>query len=145
VPIEASGFANGSLSDAIEAASEAIDVAIDEPIAGFDEQNAGIEGSTAAEFSTEVTRIAWWALLGSQFRQYADQFEVRWIEPSGRVALERSAKKRGDDMIGAVLQFGRKKPAAPGRWTLELMLEDDTVSRQTFVIRQHPNRPLQPL
>ena len=70
---------------------------------------------------------------------------MRWIEPSGRIALTRSAKKRGDDMIGSVIEFGRKKPAAVGRWTLELVLEDDAVSRQTFVIRPQPDRALQPL
>ena len=79
-----------------------------------------------------VSRIAWWARLGSRFRQYADDFDVRWIEPSGRIALERSAKKRSADMIGSVLEFGRKQPAVAGRWTLELVLEDDAVDRQTL-------------
>ena len=76
VPIEASGFADSSLSDAIDAASAAIDTASEEPAAGSDEP-------AAAEFSTEVARITWWARLGSRFRQYATQFDVRWIEPSG--------------------------------------------------------------
>ncbi len=48
-------------------------------------------------------------------------------------------------MIGSVLEFGRKKPAAVGRWTLELVLEDDVVKRQTLVIRPQPDRTLQPL
>ena len=165
MPIEASGFVEGSLSDAIDAASDAIDAAADEPIAGFDESTAGFDESTAgfdestagfdestvgfveptaAEFSTGVSQIAWWARLGSRFRQYADDFDVRWIEPSGRIVLERSAKKRGADTIGSVLGFGRKNPAAAGRWTLELVLEDDAVDRQTFMIRPQPST-LQPL
>ena len=124
MPIEASGFADSSLSDALDAAS-------DEP--------------TAAEFSTEVSRIIWWAQLGSRFRQYVNEFDVRWIEPSGRIALEKSAKKRGADMIVSVLKFDRKKPAVAGRWTLELVLEDDVVDRQTVVIRAQPSGALQPL
>jgi hypothetical protein len=124
VPIEASGFADSSLSDAIDTAS-------DEP--------------TAAEFSTEVSQIAWWARLGSRFRQYANEFEVRWIGPSGKIALEKPAKKRSADTIGSVLEFGRKRPAEAGRWTLELVLEDDVVDRQTVVIHQKPNGALRPL
>jgi predicted Zn-dependent protease len=124
VPIEASGFADSSLSDAIDAAS-------DEP--------------NAAEFSTEISQIAWWARLGSRFRQYATEFEVRWIGPSGKIALEKPAKKRSADTIGSVLKFGRKKPAVAGRWTLELVLEGDVVDRQTVVIHQKPSGALQPL
>jgi tetratricopeptide (TPR) repeat protein len=138
VPVEASGFADSSLSDAIDAASDAIDAASDDLAAGFDEP-------ATAEFSTEVSRIVWWARLGSRFRQYANEFDVRWIEPSGKIALEKSAKKRSAEMIGSVLEFGRKRPAVAGRWTLELVLEDDVVARQTVVIRPQPDRILQPL
>jgi tetratricopeptide (TPR) repeat protein len=152
VPIEASGFAEASLSDAIDAASDTLDAAADEPIPSFEkstegsgEPTAGFEDPIAAEFSTGVSRIAWWARLGSRFRQYADDFDVRWIEPSGRIALERSAKKRGDGMIGSVLKFGRKRPAVAGRWTLELVLEDNVIDRQTLVIRSQPDRAPQPL
>ncbi|MHC4410652.1 MAG: beta-barrel assembly-enhancing protease [Planctomycetota bacterium] len=144
VPIEASGFAEGSISDAIDAASDALEAGSDESTAGFDESTAGFATPIAAELSTEVSRIAWWARLGSRFRQYADEFDVRWIEPSGKIALEKSAKKRSADTIGSVLEFGRRKPAIAGRWTLEIALEDDVVDRQTFVIRQQPNTP-QPL
>jgi len=138
VPVEASGFADSSLSDAIDAASDAIDAASGEPTAGFDEP-------AAAEFSTEVSRIAWWARLGSRFRQHANKFDVRWIDPSGKIALEKSAKKRAANLIGSVLEFGSKKPAAAGRWTLELVLNDDVVDRQTVVIRAQPSGALQPL
>jgi len=124
VPIEASGFADSSLSDALDAASDE---------------------ATAAEFSSEVSRITWWAQLGSRFRQYVNEFDVRWIEPSGRIALEKSAKKRGADMIVSVLKFDRKKPAVAGRWTLELVLKDDVVDRQTVVIHAQPSGALQPL
>jgi hypothetical protein len=48
-------------------------------------------------------------------------------------------------MIGSVLKFGRKKPAVAGRWTLELVLEDDVIDRQTLVIRPQPDHALQPL
>jgi predicted Zn-dependent protease len=144
VPIEACGFAEGSLSDAIDAASDALDAASDDSTPGFDESTAGFDEPTAAEFSTGISRIAWWARLGPRFRQYADEFDVRWIEPSGKIALEKSAKKRSADTIGSVLEFGRKKPAVAGRWTLELVLEDNAVDRQTFVIRPQPST-LQPL
>jgi len=144
VPIEASGFAESSISDAIDAASDALDAASDEPIAGSAEPNADAAEPTVAEFATGVSRIAWWARLGPRFRQYSDEFDVRWIEPSGRIALERSAKTRGSGMIGSALEFGRKKPAVAGRWTLELVLEDEVIDRQTFAIQPQPST-LQPL
>jgi len=144
VPIEASGFAESSLSDAIDAASDESTAGFDESNAGFAEPNAVSAEPAAAAFSSDVSRIAWWARLGSKFRQYAHQFGVRWIEPSGRIAAERHAKKHGADTIGSVLEFGRKKPAVAGRWTLELVLEDAAVDRQTFVIRPQPSTP-QPL
>jgi len=131
VPIEASGFADSSLPDAIDAALDEPSAISDEPI--------------TAEFFTDISRIVWWARLGSRFRQYADEFDVRWIEPSGKVALEKSAKKREAHMIGSVLEFGRRKSAAAGRWTLELVLENDVVDRQTFVIRPQSDRAPQPL
>jgi tetratricopeptide (TPR) repeat protein len=152
VPIEDSGFAESSLSDAVDAANDALDAAaadptarFADPAADFDEPTAGFAEPASAEFSTEVSRIVWWARLSSRFRQYADDFDVRWIEPSGRIALERSAKTRGSDMIGSVLEFGRKKPAVAGRWTLELVLEDEVIDRQTLVIRDQPGRAPQPL
>jgi hypothetical protein len=138
VPVAASGFADSSLSDAIDAASGAIDAASDPSIAGLAER-------PTAEFSTDVSRIAWWARLGSRFRQYANEFDVRWIDPSGKIALEKSAKKRSADMIGSVLEFGRRRRAVAGRWTLELVLEGDVVERQTVMIRQEPDRTPQPL
>jgi len=145
VPIEASGFADSSLSDAIDAASDAFDAASEGPAAGFEAPAARSAESITAEFSTEISQIAWWARLGSRFRQYANQFDVRWIDPSGKIAMEKSAKKRSADTIGSALKFDREKPAAPGRWTLELVLEDDVVERQAFVIRPQPDSTLQPL
>ncbi|MBW2716718.1 MAG: hypothetical protein JRD03_11605 [Deltaproteobacteria bacterium] len=145
VPIEDSGFAESSLSDAIdvataalEADSDVIDTFAGEPVAGFDQP-------IIAEFSTEISQIAWWARLGSRFRQYANEFDVRWIEPSGEIALEKGAKKRSADMIGSELTFGPKRPAVAGRWTLELVLNDDVVDRQTLVIRPPPDSAPQPL
>jgi len=186
VPVEASGFANSSLSDAIDAASSAADTVSDATVTASDatdtvsdasntasdtsgtasqidaashaigpaaeaidaatnKANAGAHESVAAEFSSEIARIAWWARLGSRFRQYANQFDVRWIEPSGKIALEKAAKKSSANTIGSALEFGRKRPATAGRWTLELVLEDDVVDRQTFVIRPQTDRALQPL
>ena len=64
---------------------------------------------------------------------------------SGKIALEKPASKRDADTIGSALRFGPEQPATAGRWTLELMLEDDVVDRQTFTIRPEPDRALQPL
>ncbi len=118
-PIKASGFADASLSDAIAASAE----------------------SAEPEFSTQVTRIAWWAQLGSKFRQYADRFVVRWIEPSGEISQEKPVKRRGTDRIGSVLNFGDERVAVAGRWTLELVLKDDVIDRQVIVIRPQPSPP----
>jgi len=145
VPIEDSGFAESSLSDAIDAANDALEAPSDAIETSAGEQVAGFDQPIIAEFSTEISQIAWWARLGSRFRQYANQFDVRWIEPSGKIALEKGAKKRSADMIGSELTFGRKRPAVAGRWTLELLLNDDVVDRQTLLIRPPPDNTPQPL
>jgi len=151
VPVEASGFTDGSLSDAVEAAADAIDARADAPEARSDANDARSDESAArredpptADFPSGVSRIVWWARLGTRFRQYASDFEVRWIDPSGTTALERPARKQSADTIGAVLEFGRKHPAAVGRWTLELRLKDDVVDSQTFAIRPQPDRADEP-
>ena len=122
-PIEASGFADGLLFDAIAASAEPAE----------------------AEFAISVSQIAWWARLGSRFRQYAGRFEVRWIEPSGEISQEKSAKRHGADLIGSVLHFDDERVAVAGRWTLELVLNDDVIDRQAVVIRPQPSRAPQPL
>ena len=54
-------------------------------------------------------------------------------------------KRRGADLIGSVLRFDDERVAIAGRWTLELVLEDDVIDRQTVMIRLQPSRALQPL
>ena len=67
------------------------------------------------------------------------------IEPSGEISQEQPAKRRGTDVIGSVLHFGDERAVVAGRWTLELVLEDDVIDRQMVVIRPQPSRALQPL
>ena len=77
VPIEASGFVDTSSLEAIDAAEEAADA----EVAADVEPETDVEPATHWEFSTQTSQIAWWARLGSKFRQFADQFVVRWIAP----------------------------------------------------------------
>jgi predicted Zn-dependent protease len=123
-PIEESGFAaEGSDNDAIAPTQE----------------------TDIPEFSTQITEISWWAQLGSRFRQYANEFEVRWIDPSGKLSQEKRVKKRSAERISSVLKFGDEGATAAGRWTLELVLEDNVVERQRVLIRPQPEGVLQPL
>jgi len=134
-PLRASGFADTSLSDAIARAEERAEA----------ERAAPPESAAIAEFSTVVDQIAWWAALGSKFRPYADQFVVRWIAPSGEISQQERAIRRGADWIGSVHEFDEDRVATPGVWTLELVLKDDLVDRQTIALHAQPASALQPL
>jgi len=136
VPVAASGFTDAVDSDAIAAAAE-------ESIGAEHTTDAAF--ATDPEFSTPLSRITWWAELGPKFRQYADQFVVRWIGPSGEIAQEKRAKKRSASRIDSALKFGDKRIATEGRWALELVLNDDVIRRQAVVIRSQPSTDPQPL
>jgi predicted Zn-dependent protease len=135
VPIEASGFLDTSDSDAIDAAEAAAEAEIAEDA----------EPATVWEFSTGTSQIAWWARLGSKFRQYADQFTVRWIAPSGEISKQKRALKRSAELIVSALDFDDERVATEGRWTLELVLEDDVIDRQIIAIRRQTEAQLEPL
>lgn len=112
-PIETSVFSGASPLDAI----------------------ADDEESDRAAFSQEILRLKWRGQLGSRFRQYSDQFSVRWIAPSGETSQELPAKRHGVSAIGSELHFNDRREATTGRWTLEVLLQDDVVDRESFVIR----------
>ena len=92
-----------------------------------------------------VSRLAWWARVGSRFLQYTDDFVVRWIEPSGDVAQEDAAQDRGGNLIGSVLELDDAETVAAGRWTVELVLENDVVDRRTVMIRPQASSADRPL
>jgi predicted Zn-dependent protease len=140
-PIEASGFVDTSNSDAIDAAKEA---AAAEAAADV-EPETDAAPATHWEFSAQTSQIAWWARLGSKFRQYADQFVVRWVAPSGEISKRKRAQKRGADLIVSALDFDDERMAAEGRWTLELVLEGDVIDRQTLVISTQNGTDTPPL
>ncbi len=141
VPIEASGFVDDSRSDAIDAAEAAADAEVTA------EPESAAPGQSRAkwEFSTRASQLAWWARLGSRFRQYADQFVVRWKAPSGEIAAQMHPRRRAADLIVSVLEFDDERMAAEGRWTLELVLKDDVIERQTVILRSQPQGATQPL
>ncbi len=118
--------------------------------AGFadDSDGKGIDtstGGTETELAAGVSRLAWWARVGSRFLQYTDDFVVRWIEPSGDVAQEDAAEDRGGNLIGSVLELGEAETVAAGRWTVELVLENDVVDRRTVMIHPQPSDGDRPL
>ena len=84
-------------------------------------------------------KLAAGSALAASAPSFLSAAEARAAQPLRR------AKKRSADTIGSVLEFGRKKPAVAGRWTLELVLEGDVVDRQMVVIHQKPSGALQPL
>ena len=118
--------------------------------AGFSNASEGQEidtsiETTEMEFPAGVSRLAWWARVGSRFLQYTDDFVVRWIEPSGDVAQEDAAQDRGGNLIGSVLELDDAETVAAGRWTVELVLENDVVDRRTVMIRPQASSADRPL
>ena len=136
VPIEVCGFVDDSRSDAIDAAEAA---------AADSEPTAHGQSRAKWEFSTRTSQIAWWARLGPRFRQYADQFVVRWKAPSGEIAAQMRPRRRAADLIVSVLEFDDERMVNEGRWTLELVLKDDVIERQSVMLRSQPQEATQPL
>jgi predicted Zn-dependent protease len=101
---------------------------------GFD----AASGSTETEFAVGVSRLAWWARIGSRFVEYTDDFVVRWTGPSGEVAQEGDPKNRGGNLISSELKLKDAATLAAGRWTVELVLEDDVIDQRTLLIRPKP-------
>jgi predicted Zn-dependent protease len=106
--------------------------------------DASIE-SSQTEFAAGVSRLAWWARVGSRFVQYTDDFVVRWIEPSGDVAQEDAARDRGGNLIGSMLELDDEEALAAGRWAVELVLENDVVDRRTVMIQPRASDADRPL
>ncbi len=108
---------------------------------GFD----SVLESTETEFAEGVSRLAWWARIGSRFVEYSDDFEVRWTDPSGKVAQDDDAKDREGNLISSELELDDGETMAAGRWTVELVLEDDVLDRRTLMIRPQPGGAPRPL
>ncbi len=108
--------------------------------AGFSDQLETDSGETAieaseTEFAVGAPQLVWWARIGSRFEQYVDHFVVRWIEPAGGIVQEDDPEQRGGNLIGSVLEFGDNGVATVGRWTVELMLEEDVIDRRSVMVR----------
>jgi predicted Zn-dependent protease len=153
VPIAASGFVDASDADAVDAAEAAANTNSESDAKrDADAESApdagpipGAAPEADAVFSPPVSAIAWWARLGSKFREHATQFVARWISPSGEIVRARRVKKHSADLIVSVLALDDAQATTEGRWTLELVLNDDVIARQSVVIRARAGADAQPL
>jgi tetratricopeptide (TPR) repeat protein len=90
------------------------------------------------EFGLGVSRLAWWARIGSRFLPYRDDFVVRWIGPSGGVAQQDGAQDHGGNLVGSEFEPDDSEALAAGPWAVELVLNDDILDRRTVTIRAQP-------
>jgi predicted Zn-dependent protease len=93
-------------------------------------------GFSRTEFSTEAPRLAWWAKLGSRFASFSNRFVVRWMDPTGAIALEEAAHEYGGSVIGSVLEF-ESSGARAGEWSVELLLENEVIETRSVAVTPH--------
>jgi predicted Zn-dependent protease len=94
-------------------------------------------GASVESFSPGATRLAWWGKLGLRFQSALDRMRVRWRDPSGGVAGETPVVKQGRPYVGATLELPAPG-AASGRWTLEVLIDEDVIERRDVPVRDSP-------
>jgi hypothetical protein len=88
-------------------------------------------------FRPGARRLAWWGKLGLRFQSALDHMRVRWRDPSGGVAGETPVVKQGRPYAGATLELPAPG-AASGRWTLEVLIDEDVIERRDVPVRDSP-------
>ena len=71
--------------------------------------------------------MAWWARVNPRFRDYAEEFVMRWSDPQGWGRQEEPVDAHRGTRIDSVLDLDTG--ASPGVWTAELLLRGDRVGR----------------
>jgi tetratricopeptide (TPR) repeat protein len=94
-------------------------------------------GASVESFSPGARRLAWWGKLGLRFQSALNRMRVRWRDPSGGVAAETPIVKLERPYAGATLELPAPG-AASGRWTLEVLIDEDVIERRDVPVRESP-------
>jgi predicted Zn-dependent protease len=101
---------------------------------GFADGREGDAADTPAGFSRNQLRVsdpcfAWWGRLSPRFAAYAEQVEVRWVDPEGRVRQESAPERKARVYLVSRLALPDPADRLPGTWTVETLLDGDVVDR----------------
>ncbi|RIL05644.1 MAG: hypothetical protein DCC71_09650 [Proteobacteria bacterium] len=77
--------------------------------------------------------IDWWARIGPHYVGVMEYLRVRWTDPSGAVVRDEKPKKSQRVYFGDRLETGDSTPA-PGEWKVDVLLANDLVHTQRFVV-----------
>ena len=98
-------------------------------------------GVRVASYPADASSLHFWALLSPRFSRDKDKLEVLWIHPDGAIvaraplASTRRRANSGRDYARAELALPARAGATPtGRWTVEVRLEDDPVTRHSILV-----------
>lgn len=82
-------------------------------------------GDTRTRFQLGDAEWAWWGRMSARFLPYADELQVRWVDPTGQLVFEDQP-----DKVARVFVASRFPPNADlrtGTWSVETWLRDDRV------------------
>jgi hypothetical protein len=86
---------------------------------------------TPPRFGASEEEARWWARLGPHYVPWISYVKLRWIDPAGDVVREEKPSRSQRVYLGDHLKLA---DAAPGDWKLEVLLGDDVVHVQPFVV-----------
>jgi predicted Zn-dependent protease len=75
--------------------------------------------------------IAWWGRLGPHYLPWITYVRLRWTDPSGEVVREKRPKRSQRVFLSDALDAAG---VAPGAWRLDVLLGEDVVHTQPFVV-----------
>ena len=92
---------------------------------------ASRDGPTEQTSFTRGDPITWYGSISHKFYPTNPEFELRWIDPQGSTALTDRVRMTP---VGGVSSTFQTRNAAPGRWRLEVRVEDTLVESHDFEI-----------
>jgi predicted Zn-dependent protease len=91
----------------------------------------GTAAAAAPRFDRTAGEIAWWSRIGAHWVPWISYVRVRWVAPDGSVAREEKPDRSKRVYLADALALD---DATPGAWRVDVLLADDVVDSQPFVV-----------
>ncbi len=91
-----------------------------------------VAGFSRSQFRTSDEKVVWWGKLNSRYDDHREEIHARWKDPSGDVRRDEPVEELDGAVLVAELPIREESDVTPGRWTVEVLLQDDVVERKDF-------------
>jgi tetratricopeptide (TPR) repeat protein len=89
-------------------------------------------GSPRVELRSGASRVVWWARISERYLPVRGQIEVRFTDPSGRVAQQSRAEAARRPYVCSTLELSGDLAGRHGIWRVEALLDEQPIDRRTF-------------